>query len=289
MSWTRYVAIGDSFTEGLEEPGPMNRHRGWADRLAESLAQRDVSVEYANLAIRGRCLPQIIHEQLPVAIAMQPDLISIAGGVNDVLRPRWSLDQAAELIHTGVISAQASGADVLLVVFGDASRRSRTLGTVTSRLQQYREILLGVAHEQQCYVVDFWAETVFDDPRFWADDRLHFGPLGHERVALAAEEALGLGTSPWREPLPARTRPTFGQTLRSDVVWTGQHLAPWFGRRLQRKSSGDQVAAKRPRLQPVLSQLTSADAPADMHTGPRSADRPDATARTAAPPLRRRG
>ena len=87
--WLRYVAIGDSFTEGLEDPGPDGRHRGWADRVAEGL--NGPGFEYANLAIRGRLLDPILTEQLPVALALEPDLITIAGGVNDALRPGWDL------------------------------------------------------------------------------------------------------------------------------------------------------------------------------------------------------
>ena len=55
--WRRYVATGDSFTEGLSDPAGDGDHwRGWADRLAESLARLagpDAGFEYANLAIRA--------------------------------------------------------------------------------------------------------------------------------------------------------------------------------------------------------------------------------------------
>ena len=51
MAFLRYVAIGDSTTEGLEDPYPDGSgYRGWADRLAERMAQASPGLLYANLA-----------------------------------------------------------------------------------------------------------------------------------------------------------------------------------------------------------------------------------------------
>ncbi len=250
-TWHKFVAVGDSFTEGLEDRLPHGRHRGWADRVAEMLAARTDNFTYANLAVRGRKLDDIIGNQLPLALEMEPDLVSIAGGVNDVLRPKWDVAASGELLESGVIAARDSGADVLLFAFGDVGRRSRALSTVSSRLAQYREITLALAEEHDCYVVDFWPETVFDDSRFWAEDRLHLNELGHERVANVVATTLEIGDYDWREPLAATMPRSLTQTVRADIEWTGRHLVPWLARRLRRQSSGDEVTAKRPELTPV--------------------------------------
>jgi lysophospholipase L1-like esterase len=165
-TWHRFVAVGDSFTEGLEDRLPYGGHRGWADRVAQRMAERTDNFTYANLAVRGRKLEDIVRNQLPQAIDMDPDLISIAGGVNDMLRPKWDMTVSGALLEEGVLAARDSGADVLLFAFGNIARRSRALGTVTARLAEYREITLALAEEHDCYVVDFWPETVFDDSRF---------------------------------------------------------------------------------------------------------------------------
>ena len=89
-SWRRYIALGDSFTEGLSDPDPgrPGEFRGWADRLAEHLAAAtDGDVEYANLAIRGLLLQQVLEDQVPVALEAEPDLVSLIAGGNDLLRP----------------------------------------------------------------------------------------------------------------------------------------------------------------------------------------------------------
>jgi len=50
-----FVAIGDSFTEGLHDPDPAGGYLGWADRVAGTLSERRSGFRYANLAIRGSC------------------------------------------------------------------------------------------------------------------------------------------------------------------------------------------------------------------------------------------
>lgn len=265
--WQRFVAIGDSFTEGLEDPGVDGRHRGWADRVAERLSVGTPGFEYANLAIRGRLLAPILADQLPAAVAMQPDLITIAGGVNDVLRPKWDLPGMTQAWDQGLALARSGGAHVLVVTFGQPSRRSRALGSVQDRLADYREVLLDLARIHGCEVVDFWYASVFDDPRFWADDRLHLSSLGHQRVADAVLESLGYPTADWLAPLPDPYDTSALTRLRSDAAWMGGHLAPWIGRRLIGRSSGDGITAKRPNPAPIRPANTPLDGSAASVAG----------------------
>lgn len=258
MTWRRFVAVGDSFTEGLEDRRMVGGHLGWADRFATILAERDPETRYANLAIRGRRLEDIVDRQLPAALAMRPDLVSIAGGVNDALRPRWNISKTADLLESGVVTARESGADVLVFAFGDISHRSKTLGSVGGRLRDYRDLTLAIAAAHECYVVDFWGESIYDDHRLWAQDRLHLNEIGHERVSRQVAQTLGIGKFDWRVPLPPAPKESVFEHVRSDLEWTARHLVPWVGRRLQRKSSGDDVQAKRPQLAQVeTNTLTS--------------------------------
>jgi lysophospholipase L1-like esterase len=95
--WSRYVAIGDSFTEGIGDPEPRSPggHRGWADRVAEVLSGQTEDFAYANLAIRGRLLQQILDEQIEPALALHPDLITVSMGGNDELADSrmWAPDR----------------------------------------------------------------------------------------------------------------------------------------------------------------------------------------------------
>lgn len=249
--WSRYVALGDSFTEGLmDELGPDGRHRGWADRVACALHHANPDLLYANLAVRGRLLPQVVAEQVPEALALRPDLVSLAAGVNDTLRRSYDLHATMTALENAVRDLRASGTDVLLVAFGDPSRRSLVMGSVSGRIMSANAAIRAIAAQYGCLLVDFWGCAVFDDDALWDEDRLHLSPTGHAYAAAAALEALGLGDESWRTPRPLP--PARGAVPRAagHLRWAGRHLAPWVGRRLRGRSSGDLVAPKRPTLSP---------------------------------------
>lgn len=253
MGWQRYVAVGDSFTEGIGDPRPDGRDRGWADRLAQRLAQDDPQVRYANLAIRGRRLEEIVAEQVPHAVSLNPDLVSFAGGINDALGRHWDLASMAAHLEAGIAQVRSCGAEVVIVTYGRPSARSRLMGRIEDRLADYRDVTYEVAGRFGCAVVDFWDHRVFDDPRFWSEDRLHLNPVGHQRVALAVLDALGRPASEWWRPLPQVRALSPVAKVGRDVSWAGKHLAPWIGRRVTGRSSSDGVTAKRPALEPVSS------------------------------------
>jgi lysophospholipase L1-like esterase len=253
MGWQRLVAVGDSFTEGIGDPRPNDRDRGWADRVAEALAAEVPDFRYANLAIRGRRLAGIVEEQVPLAVDLEPDLVTFAGGVNDALRRHWDLMVMAQHLDAGIRPLREIGAEVVIVTFGRPSSRSRLMASVEGRLAEYREVTYEIAARHQCRVVDFWDYSVFDDPRFWSEDRLHLNSVGHQRVALAVLEALGHPVGEWSAPLPPVRPPTPVARIGRDVAWAGKHLAPWLGRRVTGRSSGDGVTPKRPELQGLSS------------------------------------
>jgi lysophospholipase L1-like esterase len=122
MAWRSFVAMGDSFTEGLHDPYPNGTFRGWADLVAARLAV-DAGPDFgsANLAVRGRLLDQIIAEQLEPTLAIRPDLVSFAGGGNDVRRPRVDPHSLVERIDPVVARLRAAGVDVLLFRFADVT------------------------------------------------------------------------------------------------------------------------------------------------------------------------
>src|SRR4051812_41940900 len=123
-----FVAVGDSFSEGLDDPGVDGNYRGWADRLAERFAAVDRSVQYANLAVRGRKIGQIVAEQIPRAVELKPELVSFAGGTNDVLRPRVDIDELSRLFDTAVRALRETGSQVMLFQSVDPTPRSRLIG-----------------------------------------------------------------------------------------------------------------------------------------------------------------
>lgn len=251
---TRFVALGDSFTEGLEDsPRFDGRHRGWADRLAERLPQLQgtSSIEYANLAVRGRLLSGVVAEQVPVAVSMEPDFVTFAAGVNDALRREFDLDALATEMESGVRALRDSGAQVLIVAFGDPGRRSGVFGKIQERMRVLRSATLAIADAYDCLLVDFWGVAVFDDDRMWSHDRLHLSPLGHLKASEAALQALGLADDTWRAPVADPPRNSWRERRTDDIRWVGAHAGPWVMRRVRGTSSGAGIEPKDPQWRTI--------------------------------------
>ncbi len=256
-----FVAIGDSFTEGLHDPGPDGGYLGWADRVAGALAQRQPGFRYANLAIRGKLLGQVIAEQLPRAIEMAPDLVSLAAGGNDILSGS-DVDVLAAAFEPAVATLQAAGCRVLIFT-GFDPRTFPVIRLLRGRIAAYNMHLRGIADACGCDLVDLWSMRALNDARAWSPDRLHLTPDGHRRVALRTCEVLGVPvTQDWRVPLPALEvsanssgRARWLAARRADARWTTQYAMPWVRRRLGGTSSGDGLLAKRPDLLALLGEV----------------------------------
>ncbi|MEO6942667.1 MAG: SGNH/GDSL hydrolase family protein [Terrimesophilobacter sp.] len=245
--WSRYVALGDSFTEGIGDPEPrsMGGHRGWADRVAEVLASKTDNFAYANLAIRGRLLQQILDEQIEPALALRPDLVTISAGGNDIIRPGTDPDDIADRLEDAIRQLRSAGATVVLFNGPDIGmtpvlRRSR------GKVAIYNENLRAIAQRHDAIIADMWALRALRDPRMWAPDRLHFSPIGHHTIALMVLESLGVDNDlepNLPEPMPATT---WRHARVEDIGWAREYLVPWVVRRIRHQSSGDGITPKRP-------------------------------------------
>ncbi|HEY8763581.1 MAG TPA: SGNH/GDSL hydrolase family protein [Solirubrobacteraceae bacterium] len=248
----RYVAIGDSTTEGLEDPSPDGSgHLGFADRLAIRLAREHPDLQYANLAVRGRKLRQIRDEQLEPALALAPDLVTIVGGLNDILRPRMDLQVVIEDFGAMVAEFREIDATVLGMTFPDPSRIMPAARLVRARVIAFNEAMRAIAAQHEMLLVDL-EELGVVDRRLWSADRLHANTAGHRRIAAAMTQAMGLepDEDPWA-PLPAADPARRVQALWGETRWVARHMTPWVLRRVRGRSSGDGRTAKRPQLTPV--------------------------------------
>ncbi|MFD1814018.1 SGNH/GDSL hydrolase family protein [Rhodococcus gannanensis] len=251
--FTRYVAIGDSQSEGLNDGDDDAGYRGWADRLAGRLAAVDPQVRYANLAIRGRLAAQVRMEQLGPALALEPDLASVVAGVNDLLRPKFDPGAVAGELEIAFEALTSSGAHVLTMAFPVLGAGMPGGSAIRARIVALNAEIRAAADRTGVALVDLEAYPVSTDPRLWSWDRLHLNADGHERLAAAAASTLGLPGSDlsWQEglgPVPD-VRPW--DRVRGDVDWAVRFLGPWLGRRVRGTSSGAGRVAKRPQLTPV--------------------------------------
>lgn len=251
--WHRFVALGDSFTEGIGDPEPLSDGglRGWADRVAEELSAGKPEFAYANLAIRGLLLQQILDQQIGPALALKPDLVTLSAGGNDIVFRRSDPDRLAEKIDAGVGLLASSGATVLLFAGPDWGA-TPVLGQIRGKVAVFNENLHTVAARHDAVMVDLWCLRELTDPGMWDPDRLHFSPLGHHTIAAAVLNALGVAhhLRPLEpKQLPARS---WKEARTEDLVWAREYLVPWVIRQVRQGSGEDVLTAKRPRPGPVF-------------------------------------
>lgn len=251
--FTRYVAIGDSTTEGLDDPDGRGGYRGWANRLAEKIAARQGNLLYANLAVRGRTTREIREQQLDLALSMKPDLATVSAGTNDVLRPRFdprAFGADLELMQKALVD---QGAAVLTFTLPDLAPVMPFARILGDRVAILNDAIRAACAKSGAILCDLAKHPVASDPRLWSDDRLHANSVGHARIADALAYHLHLpdSDSSWALPLPDPPAPTFGDVVRAELAWGRRHLLPWVWRHLQGKSSGDGRGPKRPELAPV--------------------------------------
>ncbi|MDT5043174.1 MAG: hypothetical protein QOE51_4159 [Actinoplanes sp.] len=253
MAWRSFVAMGDSFTEGLNDAYPDGRYRGWADLVAARLAvDSGPDFGYANLAIRGRLLDQVITEQLEPTLAMRPDLVSFAAGGNDVLRPRADVRALVDRIDPVIGNLRAAGADVILFRFADVAAHLPAQRMIGPRATTLNDGAAELAERHGAILIDLFADDTFRQKAMWSEDRLHLSSAGHRRVAGHVLTALGVGVEEDWMLVPPAPAPTPWLLARSaDLRWAREHLAPWIGRHLTGHSSGELVRPKRPALAPI--------------------------------------
>lgn len=258
--YARYVALGDSTTEGIGDGEEGRGYRGFADRLAERLAGVSPGLRYANLAVRGCGTAHVRERQLPAALALGPDLATVVAGVNDFLRPRYDVAEVAGHLEATFAALTSAGTHVATLTFPDIGKIAPVGRLIASRASALNSRIQEAAERHGVTVVDTAAHPVTVDPRLWSADRLHLSPLGHGRSAEAFAQALGLPGSDdgWTRPLPPLPAGGLWNSVRTEFHWAATYLGPWLLRRVRGVSSGTGREAKRPGLTPVLAPAPEA-------------------------------
>ncbi|MEU2157085.1 SGNH/GDSL hydrolase family protein [Streptomyces sp. NPDC019396] len=263
-AYTSFVAIGDSFTEGMSDGQPDGTYRGWADLLAARLAARTPGFRYANLAVRGKLIGQIVDEQVDRAAGMNADVVTLVGGLNDTLRPKCDMGRVRGLLDEAVERLAPSCGR--LVLMRSPGRNGPVMERFRPRMEELFAHIDMLAARHGALVVDLYGAPVLGDQRLWDVDRLHLTAEGHRRVAEAVWQTLGLAAEEdWRIPLPPAAPPGWSTRRAADLRFAREHLVPWIGRRLTGRSSGDGRPAKRPELLPYTAPLIA------QHTAPHTA------------------
>ncbi|GAA0491158.1 SGNH hydrolase [Paractinoplanes deccanensis] len=240
---TRYVAIGDSFTEGLGDGLPDGSERGWADLVAAGLAAAEGEpIQYANFAIRGRLLEPIVTEQLDAALALSPPptLLSLNGGGNDMMRPGGDMNRLAAMTERAVQRCLEAGVRVVLLSGADPSDRLPFGSTMRRRGELLTDAVARFVPRYDITFVDVFHDREIRRAGYWSADRLHLNAAGHRRVAGLVLTALGHSTEAHViDPGPAESR-----RVLAEARYYREHVLPWINRRLRGRSSGDNRTGK---------------------------------------------
>jgi lysophospholipase L1-like esterase len=249
----RYVAIGDSQTEGLWDGNDTVGFLGFADRLAALIDSLHPGVQYANLAIRGKLVADVLTEQVPPALAMRPDLITVCVGMNDVIQPGRSFGRALINLEYMHAALAASGATVVTTTFPNVAQFLPLGRLVSGRLARINDAIRAAADKYDFRLVDLYNAASMRDLDTWDIDRVHASTKGHMLFAAAAAEAFNLPGSnhDWAEANGSPTRLPFKSRTYGQLRWTQEKFMPWVWRRMRGMSSADGRVPKRPTLEPL--------------------------------------
>ncbi|MGN6783130.1 MAG: SGNH/GDSL hydrolase family protein [Marmoricola sp.] len=249
----RYVALGDSQTEGLDDRYPDGTPRGWADRLAESLeATTSPDLQYANLAVRGCRARHVRVQQLPAALAMEPDLATVAVGMNDVLRHDFDLESCVRDVEETVAALRATGCTVLTMSFPDIALMLPLMSWLRPREVALDRRLRAIAAQYDVPLLDLFPLSMCGDPALWSHDRIHGSSEGHRRIAAGMAALAGVpGIDPgWSSPRPGHSGAGTVRSVARDLWWATTFMAPWLWRQVAHRDRPPDVA-KRPALEVV--------------------------------------
>lgn len=256
FTFQNFIVLGDSFSEGMTDEIIGGNYRGWADRVADVMASQINGFRYANLAVRGKLIHQVVADQVPEAIRLiQPNtLVSFHAGANDVIRPNYDADITLPAYANAVrdLAAQLAKFEAKLMLFTvqeSARATSRTGAIWNERFRDFNKQVRQLAQEVGAILNEANDGRYPNDVRFLAFDRLHLNPEGHHRVAQGVLENLGLPfDASYKIPLPPAKKEFFLKRKVIDALWIATFVIPWIIRRLRGKSSGDGRQPKYPSL-----------------------------------------
>jgi lysophospholipase L1-like esterase len=251
LLYNRFLALGDSMTEGMSDEIRNGKYRGWADRTAEIMAANWDGFTYANFAVRGKLVGQVVADQIPAALQFiegPSTLVSFHAGANDVIRPKYDPEKTISTYNLGVDKLVKSGASLILFcVLEDTGARTKAAKIWQERFAIFNKNVRKKAAEVGAILFDPNLDEFWRDTRFIDADRLHLNSEGHRRVAQAVLARFDLPhDSNWRTPLPLAKPDSIFKKVWINLKWFITFAIPWMIRRLRGRSSGDGRSCKYP-------------------------------------------
>lgn len=195
LTWSTYVALGDSLTAGTGDAGRDGHRIGWAQRLADVLSVRTAArCQLTNLAVDGATVAQVLSEQLPAAVAARPNLLSLTVGMNDI-RAR-GFDELSFKAGLGQLleALAATEATVLTCTLPDITAimtlSPEMADIARGRMRLASDIIREQAESYGAVCLDVWSLPGITDPDLYGPDRVHPNSRGHQLMAAAFADKL---------------------------------------------------------------------------------------------------
>jgi lysophospholipase L1-like esterase len=249
MQYTRFLVLGDSFSEGMSDEIINGNYRGWADRVADVLAKQNSEFKYANFAIRGKLVRQVLDEQVPQVLSFiegPQTLVSFHAGANDALRPSYDHNLVRTAYVKSVTKLVESGATVILfTVLEKNGNGGKASAMWEERMSTFNKIVREVANKFNLIVMDASMDPESSNPNLLAFDRLHLNSTGHYRVAHAVLERIGAPfDNSWRKSVIKSKKKPWVLRKALTLLWFLTFALPWIWRRIRGRSSGDGRSGK---------------------------------------------
>jgi len=182
-----YVALGDSFTAGTGSPAGS----GWTDRIAKALRARHPGFVYRNLAVDGATSADVVG-QLGQGLQLEPDLVTVICGANDVLRSTRPNAAAYRRRLTTIFQRLQDAGPRVIVVTATSPEGwdfvplgPRTRARVENGMRRFNDVTRAVAEAHRVPCLDVADHPGLRDRDNFASDGLHPSIRGHARAAGA--------------------------------------------------------------------------------------------------------
>lgn len=185
--WHHYVALGDSFTEGVGDPVDGFATHGAVDLLAAALRRTSPDIRFTNLAQRGLVVAEIRQQQLEAALRLRPDLVSVVAGANDIMTGRFNVTGWEEEFRTlyealtqagaAVISANIPEFAILRTLKEPLQRRLKT------NIARGNAVIEHLAAQYGVILVDARSISTRSDREDWSADGVHLNARGYFKFA----------------------------------------------------------------------------------------------------------
>ncbi|GAB3875105.1 hypothetical protein GCM10029964_018370 [Kibdelosporangium lantanae] len=184
---------------------------------------------------------------------MEPDLVALFGGGNDIMSHGWTERTVARRVDHAIRTLTSLAPKVVVFTLSDIARRMPFGARMRPRIEALNSSIREAAVSYGAVLVDLWPDQAVHDHRYFGPDRLHLSAPGHRRLAAHLLDRLDVDHDPtWLAPLPGAAP---ALSVAAHAQWLYSQVWPVVRGRIRNRligrEPGDGILPKRPELLPV--------------------------------------